>query len=153
MKITEVLKKEFILEQLISRTKRDVLQELADVILNEQADYHPEETVNILLEREKLGSTGIGDGIAIPHGKLNIIDTLAISFGRSREGIDFNAMDGRPVHLFFLLLAPENAAGKHLKMLAKLSRMLKDATFRKNLLEAASREDLYRIIIDKDDTC
>ncbi|MEI7636254.1 MAG: PTS sugar transporter subunit IIA [Syntrophus sp. (in: bacteria)] len=153
MKIVEVLKKEFILEQLTSRTKRDVLQELADVILSERAGYHPEETVNILLEREKLGSTGIGDGIAIPHGKLNIIDALAISFGRSQRGIDFNAMDGKPAHLFFLLLAPENAAGQHLKMLAKLSRMLKDATFRKNLLEATSREDLYRIIIDKDDTC
>ncbi|MFA6412583.1 MAG: PTS sugar transporter subunit IIA [Syntrophales bacterium] len=153
MKIAEVLKKDFILEQLTSGTKPDVLHELADVILGERADYNPEGTVNILLEREKLGSTGIGDGIAIPHGKLNIIDALAISFGRSQEGIDFNAMDGKPVHLFFLLLAPENAAGQHLKMLAKLSRMLKDATFRKNLLEATSTEDLYRIIVDKDDTC
>jgi PTS system nitrogen regulatory IIA component len=153
MKIAEVLKKDFILEQLTSRTKPDVLHELADVILGERADYNPEGAVNILLEREKLGSTGIGDGIAIPHGKLNIIDALAISFGRSQEGIDFNAMDGKPVHLFFLLLAPENAAGQHLKMLAKLSRMLKDATFRKNLLEATSTEDLYRIIVDKDDTC
>jgi len=153
MKIAEVLKKDFVLEQLTSGTKTDVLKELADVILGERADYNPEGTVNILLEREKLGSTGIGDGIAIPHGKLNIIDALAISFGRSQEGIDFNAMDGKPVHLFFLLLAPENAAGQHLKMLAKLSRMLKDATFRKNLLEATSTEDLYRIIVDKDDTC
>jgi nitrogen PTS system EIIA component len=153
MIIAEVLKKEFIIEQLTSRTKGEVLQELADVVLSARADYHPEETVNILMEREKLGSTGIGDGIAIPHGKLNIIDILAISFGRSREGINFNAMDGKPVHLFFLLLAPENAAGQHLKMLAKLSRMLKDATFRKHLLEAPSREDLYRIIIAKDDTC
>lgn len=153
MKIAEVLKKEFIIEQLTSRTKPDVLHELADVILGERADYNQKGTVDILLEREKLGSTGIGDGIAIPHGKLNIIDALAVSFGRSRDGIDFNAMDGKPVHLFFLLLAPENAAGQHLKMLAKLSRMLKDATFRKNLLEAASTEDLYRIIVDKDDTC
>ncbi len=153
MKIAEVLKKDFILEQLESETKPDVLHELADIILGERADYNPKGTVDILLEREKLGSTGIGDGIAIPHGKLNIIDALAVSFGRSREGIDFNAMDGKPVHLFFLLLAPENAAGQHLKMLAKLSRMLKDSTFRKNLLEATSKEDLYRIIVDKDDTC
>lgn len=153
MKIAEVLKKDFILEQLTSRTKGDVLKELADVVLNERTDYHPGEAVNVLLEREKLGSTGIGDGIAIPHGKLNIVDDLAISFGRSKEGIDFNAMDGKPVYLFFLLLAPENAAGQHLKMLAKLSRMLKDATFRKNLLEATSKEEIYRIILDKDDTC
>jgi len=153
MKIAEVLKKDFILEQLTSRTKGDVLKELSDVVLSEQTDYHPGEAVNVLLEREKLGSTGIGDGIAIPHGKLNIVDDLAISFGRSKEGIDFNAMDGKPVYLFFLLLAPENAAGQHLKMLAKLSRMLKDATFRKNLLEAPSKEEIYRIILEKDDTC
>ncbi|MEI6314384.1 MAG: PTS sugar transporter subunit IIA, partial [Syntrophus sp. (in: bacteria)] len=149
MKIAEVLKKDFILEQLSSRTKGDVLKELADVVLSERADYHPGEAVNVLLEREKLGSTGIGDGIAIPHGKLNIVDDLAISFGRSKEGIDFKAMDGKPVYLFFLLLAPENAAGQHLKMLAKLSRMLKDATFRKNLLEAPSKEEIYRIILEK----
>ncbi len=120
MIIAEVLKKEFIIEQLTSRTKGDVLQELADVILSEHPDYHPGEAAKILMEREKLGSTGIGDGIAIPHGKLNIIDALAVSFGRSREGVNFNAMDGKPAHLFPLLLAPENAAGQHLKMLAKL---------------------------------
>jgi len=153
MKIAGVLKKDFILEQLASRTKGDVLKELADVVLGERTDYNQEETVSVLLEREQLGSTGIGDGIAIPHGKLNIIDTLAISFGRSHGGLDFNAMDGKPVHLFFLLLAPENAAGQHLKMLAKLSRMLKDATFRKDLLAATSRDEIYRIIIDKDDGC
>jgi len=153
MKIAEVLKKDFVLEQLSSRTKGDVLKELADAVLSDRTDYQPGEAVNVLLEREKLGSTGIGDGIAIPHGKLNIVDDLAISFGRSKEGIDFNAMDGKPVYLFFLLLAPENAAGQHLKMLAKLSRMLKDATFRKNLLEAPSKEEIYRIILEKDDTC
>ena len=153
MKIAEVLKKDFVLEQLSSRTKGDVLKELADAVLSDRTDYQPGEAVNVLLEREKLGSTGIGDGIAIPHGKLNIVDDLAISFGRSKEGIDFNAMDGKLVYLFFLLLAPENAAGQHLKMLAKLSRMLKDATFRKNLLEAPSKEEIYRIILEKDDTC
>ena len=153
MKVTELLKREFIIEELVSRTKRDVLRELADAVLQGCEGYEPEETVNILQEREKLGSTGIGDGIAIPHGKLAIIDEMAISFGRSTEGIDFNAMDGRPVHLFFLLLAPENAAGQHLKMLAKISRMLKDESFRKDLLASRSREELLKIITDKDDTC
>ncbi len=153
MKVTELLKREFVIEELVSRTKRDVLRELADAVLQGREGYEPEETVNILQEREKLGSTGIGDGIAIPHGKLAIIDEMAISFGRSTEGIDFNAMDGRPVHLFFLLLAPENAAGQHLKMLAKISRMLKDESFRKDLLASRSREELLKIITDKDDTC
>jgi len=153
MKIAEVLEKEFIIEELTSRTKSDVLQELADVILAGRTDYQPEETVNILQAREKLGSTGIGDGIAIPHGKLAIIDDMVVSFGRSREGIDFNAMDGRPVYLFFLLLAPENAAGQHLKMLAKLSKMLKDESFRRDLLASRSRDEMMKIILDKDDTC
>ncbi len=153
MKIAEVLEKEFIIEELTSRTKSDVLQELVDVSLAGRTDYQPEETVNILHAREKLGSTGIGDGIAIPHGKLAIIDDMVVSFGRSREGIDFNAMDGRPVYLFFLLLAPENAAGQHLKMLAKLSKMLKDESFRRDLLASRSRDEMMKIILDKDDTC
>jgi len=153
MKVAEVLKKEFIIAALTSRTKRDVLRELADVILAGRDGYQPEETVTILQEREKLGSTGIGDGIAIPHGKLSMIDEMAVSFGRSQEGIDFDAMDGRPVHLFFLLLAPENAAGQHLKMLAKLSRMLKDETFRRDLLAGRSQDELLKVIIAKDDSC
>ncbi|MDI9569763.1 MAG: PTS sugar transporter subunit IIA [Pseudomonadota bacterium] len=153
MKIAGILKKDFIIERLSSRNKRDVLEELAGVILSGRPGYDVEETVNILLGREKLGSTGIGDGIAIPHGKVAIIDELCVSFGISQEGIDFNAMDGRPVHLFFLLLAPENAAGKHLKMLAKLSKMLKDTAFRNDLLAARSRDEIMRVIIEKDDSC
>jgi len=136
-----------------SRTKRDVLEELATVILGGREGYDPEATVNVLMEREKLGSTGIGDGIAIPHGKLAIVNEMAISFGKSPEGIDFNAMDGKPVHLFFLLLAPENAAGQHLKMLAKLSKMLKDESFRNDLLVSESRDELLRVILEKDDAC
>jgi nitrogen PTS system EIIA component len=153
MKITEMLKKEFIIEALTSTTKKETLLELSQVILRNDPLYKPEEVVNVLLDREKLGSTGIGDGIAIPHGKLAKLDELVVSFGRSREGIDFNAMDGKPVHLFFLLLAPENSAGVHLKALAKLSRMLKDVDFRVKLLQAGSTEDIYRTISDKDDSC
>ena len=109
--------------------------------------------LRVLLEREKLGSTGIGDGIAIPHGKLAGLDEILVAFGRSREGIAFEAMDGKPVHLFFFLMAPENSAGRHLKALAKISRMLKDAAFRENLLEAKTHDDLVRIIAEKDDEC
>ena len=107
--------------------------------------------LHVLLDREKLGSTGIGDGIAIPHGKLAGLEEMVVAFGRSRSGIAFEAMDGKPVHLFFLLMAPENSAGQHLKVLAKISRMLKDAGFRKNLLEAKTHDDLVRLISEKDD--
>ena len=151
MKITEMLKREFVLEQLKAGNKRDALAELAGVFAQGRINVDSEAMLHVLLERERLGSTGIGDGIAIPHGKLPGLEEMVVSFGRSREGIAFEAMDGKPVHLFFLLMAPENSAGQHLKALAKISRMLKDANFRKNLLEAKMHEDLFRIIVEKDD--
>lgn len=151
MKIMDMLKREFILEPLKAENKRDVLAELAGVFNAGRVGVDPDTMLHVLLERERLGSTGIGDGIAIPHGKLPGLEGMVVSFGRSREGIAFEAMDGKPVHLFFLLMAPENSAGHHLKALAKISRMLKDANFRKELLEAETHEDLYRIIADKDD--
>jgi PTS system nitrogen regulatory IIA component len=151
MKITDMLKREFVLEQLRAGNKRDALAELAGVFAQLRINVDSEAMLHVLLERERLGSTGIGDGIAIPHGKLPGLEEMVVSFGRSREGIAFEAMDGKPVHLFFLLMAPENSAGQHLKALAKISRMLKDANFRKNLLEAKMHEDLFRIIAEKDD--
>jgi PTS system nitrogen regulatory IIA component len=153
MKITEMLRREFVLEELKSRNKRDVLAELAGVFVTGKLNANPEAMLHVLLERERLGSTGIGDGIAIPHGKVPGLDEMVVSFGRSREGIGFEAMDGKPVHLFFLLMAPENSAGQHLKALAKISRMLKDPNFRKNLLNAQMHADLFRIIAEKDDEC
>ena len=151
MKITEMLKREFVLEQLKAGNKRDALAELAGVFAQGRIKVDSEAVLHVLLERERLGSTGIGDGIAIPHGKLTGLEEMVVSFGRSREGIAFEAMDGKPVHLFFLLMAPENSAGQHLKALAKISRMLKDVNFRKNLLEAKMHDDLFRIIVEKDD--
>jgi PTS system nitrogen regulatory IIA component len=153
MKITEMLQREFVLEELEARNKRDAIAELAGVFAKGRIKVDPDEILHILLERERLGSTGIGDGIAIPHGKIPGLDEMVVSFGRSREGIAFEAMDGKPVHLFFLLMAPENLAGQHLKVLAKISRMLKDPDFRINLLEAKMHEDLFRIIAEKDDEC
>lgn len=151
MKITEMLRKEFVLEELKAGNKRDTLAELAGVFAKGERRVDPEAMLHALLEREKLGSTGIGDGIAIPHGKLAGLDEMVIAFGRSREGIDFEAMDGKPAHLFFLLMAPVNSAGQHLKALAKISRMMKDGVFRRNLLEAKMHDDLVRIIAEKDD--
>ncbi len=152
MDIRDLITKEYIIDDLKSKTKREVLVELAEVFKrgNIAADY--DSMVEVLLEREKLGSTGIGDGIAIPHGKLAGLEHLIISFGRSREGIGFDSLDGNPVHIFFLLMAPENSAGQHLKALAKISRMLKDRDFRNELTEAESPEEMYNLIIEKDKT-
>lgn len=150
MKIGEMLRREFILEELKARNKHDVLVELSGVFEKGGIHVNPEAMLQVLLERERLGSTGIGDGIAIPHGKVPGLDQIVVSFGRSREGIEFDAMDGRPVQLFFLLMAPENSAGGHLKALARISRMLRDQNFRKNLLEAKDREALFGIIAEMD---
>jgi PTS system nitrogen regulatory IIA component len=151
MKITDIFRKEHIVERLQSKTKGDVLAELSGMILHGDIHLRHEAVVNTLLEREKLGSTGIGDGIAIPHGKIANLDQLIVSFGRSIEGVEFDAMDGKPAHLFFLLLAPENTTGQHLKALAKISKMLKDNAFREMLMEAKSKNELFTIIADKDD--
>jgi PTS system nitrogen regulatory IIA component len=148
-----MLKREFVIEELKSKNKQDVLAELSGVLLASGHELDTNLLVKILLEREKLGSTGIGDGIAIPHGKLDGLTDLIVSFGRSREGIAFDAMDDRPVHIFFLLMAPENSAGPYLKTLAKLSRMLKDAPFRKTLMAAKTRDQLYDAIALKDEEC
>ena len=152
MNIQDMLKKEFIIEDLKSRTKKEVLIELADVFLRDDTDIDRSAMIEVLLKREKLGSTGIGDGIAIPHGKLAGLEKLVVSFGRSRGGVDFDSLDGRPVHIFFLLMAPENSAGQHLKALARISRMLKDVSFRESLIKAESSENIYNLIVEKDGT-
>jgi PTS system nitrogen regulatory IIA component len=150
MNITDLLRKEFVVRELQSKTKKEVLFELSEVFLQGGVNVDCDAMVEVLLEREKLGSTGIGDGIAIPHGKLPGLENLIVSFGRSNDGIDFDSLDGKPVHIFFLLMAPENTAGQHLKALAKISRMLKEESFRKELIEGETSGDIYTIIDKKD---
>jgi PTS system nitrogen regulatory IIA component len=152
MQITDMFKKEYIIEELKANSKRAVLGELSEIFTRYHTGIQNEAMVEVLLDREKLGSTGIGDGIAIPHGKLKGLDSLVISFGRSREGIDFDSIDGKPVHIFFLLMAPESSTGQHLKALAKISRMLKDQEFRNSLMSAKNAEEIYRRIADKDES-
>jgi PTS system nitrogen regulatory IIA component len=150
MKILDILKKDCIIPELRSQNKEGVLEELTGALSSFKAALNREALVEILLERERLGSTGIGDGIAIPHGKIQDLDELILSFGRSTRGIDFDSMDGRPTHLFFLLIAPENSAGIHLRALAKISRLLKSAHFRQRLMEAENREEIFQVIQEED---
>ncbi len=135
---------------LSAATKDEVLAELAARVEENHPGLKQQELLQILQERERLGSTGIGDGIAIPHGKLREARELVMVFGRSRSGVDFNALDGRPVYLFFLLVAPDDAIGIHLKMLARISRILKDPTVRKALLEAPDAAAIHAIIREQD---
>lgn len=151
MKIGDFLNPELILPELAARTKEEVLMELSDRIARNFPRLSAEKLLRILKERERLGSTGIGDGFAIPHGKSNSIDQMIISFGRSRAGIPFDSLDGKPAHYFFVLIAPENSAGNHLKALAKISRFLKNSLFKESLAKAEDREELRKLIQDQDD--
>lgn len=146
MNISEILSTAAINANLKATSKTEALAELTDAILRVDSSLDRDEVIGVLQERERLGSTGIGDGVAIPHGKLRDIDNLLISFGRSRDGIDFDSMDGRPAHLFFLLVAPEESVGVHLKTLARISKLLKNPDVRRQLQAAETSEAIHQII-------
>jgi nitrogen PTS system EIIA component len=151
MKLLDLLQRGRIVPRLEARDKRGVLAELSEVLVSTGVVSNGRDAVHVLLEREKLGSTGIGEGIAIPHGKLRELKDVVAVFGRSPEGVDFDSMDGAPVQLFFLLMAPENSASTHLKALARISRLLKDRGFREELLQADTQETLFEIISREDE--
>jgi PTS system nitrogen regulatory IIA component len=150
MKICEVLHKESILADLKARDKKEILEELVAPVA-EIADVHQDDLVKVLLERERLGSTGIGGGIGIPHGKMKDLDSLVLGFGLSRKGVDFESLDGKPAHIFFLLVTPENSTGLHLKLLARISRILKNELFKDRLLGASDRDEILSIIKEEDE--
>ncbi|MDL2274518.1 PTS sugar transporter subunit IIA [Desulfosarcina sp. OttesenSCG-928-G10] len=150
MKILDVLDQEMILVDLAATDKIGVLTELATPAARITGlDAH--EIVRVLLDREQLGSTGIGSGIGIPHGKIKNLDRALLGFGLSRQGILFDAIDDRPVHLFFLVMTPETATDIHLKLLARISRMLKQEALRQMLMKAASASEVMDIIRNGDD--
>ncbi len=144
MKLGEYLEPEYVLADVQATTKQDVLREMLKP-LQGVSGVDVEKALDILLEREKLGTTGIGDGIAIPHGKLESLDRILLTVGRSAKGVDFAALDQKPCRIFFMVLAPEQAAGMHLRILAHISRLLKNEGFRERMLEADG-DKLYKLI-------
>ena len=153
MRLDQMFKIEFLNENLLSNTKQEVLAELINPLIASGLKIDRARAIDILQQREKLGSTGIGDGVAIPHGKVSDLNEMVVAFGRSQQGIVFDAIDGKPVQLFFLLLAPEHSTGQHLKALAKISKMLKTPNFRKKLIDAKTKTDLYQAIVLQDESC
>jgi PTS system nitrogen regulatory IIA component len=151
MNIAEILDPVAIVAELKGTGKIDVLAELTDALLNANPKLDRENILKVLMERERLGSTGIGDGVAIPHGKLKDLDNLLISFGLSRQGVDFDSMDGKPTKLFFLLIAPEESVGIHLKTLARISKLLKSTAVREKLLAASDSTEIHRIISEEEE--
>lgn len=151
MKISELLNPQAIVADLKAKGKDAALSELTETLLAIAPSLRRDEVLQVLQERERLGSTGIGDGVAIPHGKLKGMPELMLAFGRSLSGVDFESMDGQPAHLFFLLLAPEESVGVHLKTLARISKLLKDAEVRQQMLDADDAQQIYQLICDREE--
>ena len=150
MKITDILSPDMVIADLKGTTKPEVLNELAKALTSKYKEISLAELTAVLAERERLGSTAIGDGIAIPHGKLRGVTKIIGAFGRHVQGVDFDSLDGGPSQLFFVLVAPEDSASLHLKALARVSRLLKEGSFRERLLAAKDADELYRLIKEED---
>ncbi len=150
MKITDILSPDMVIADLKGATKAEVLNELAKALAAKYTEIKLADLTAVLAERERLGSTAIGDGIAIPHGKLRGVTKIIGVFGRHIQGVDFDSLDGGPSQLFFVLVAPEDSASLHLKALARVSRLLKDGAFRSRLLAAKDSAELYSLIKQED---
>lgn len=151
MKLMDFIVKDAIVVNLQGKEKKDVLEEMVEALVKSKKISSKEKVVKILLDREELGSTGIGQGVGIPHGKTNEVDNVVIAFGSSKQGIEFESLDGEPVYLVFLLLAPVESTGIHLKALAKISRILKDKHFRQSLRDAKDVAEVIKIIKEEDE--
>jgi PTS system nitrogen regulatory IIA component len=150
LRILDFLNPNAVVMELTATTKKGVLEELVDLLAKDGKVKDAKVTVDVLMEREKLGSTGIGQGIAIPHAKTDQAGHVVAAFGLSRRGVQFDSLDGDPVNIFFLLVAPPDAAALHLKALARISRLLKDKFFRQSLRETKAVAEILKLIKDED---
>jgi PTS system nitrogen regulatory IIA component len=146
----DILVRDAVILNLGVRTKRDVLAEMSAALAKVEPQIEADRLLDVLLERESLQSTGIGEGVAIPHGKLVGLDRLVASFARSPEGVDFESIDGQATHHLFLLVVPEHSGGQYLKALARISRFFRDAAFRQQLTDAETLEDVVCAIEEED---
>ncbi len=150
MKISNILVQEAVILDLESTDKDGALVEMANALASTESSLDSGKLISVLRERENLQSTGMGEGVAIPHGRIAHLNQLMVSFARSRKGVDFDSIDGQPTNLFFVLVVPESSGGQHLKALARISRFLRDETFRESLLEAETCEEIVQAIQAED---
>ena len=146
MRLSDYLAPDLIIPELEATTKSEVLSELLQPFQAKLADKDKEKAHTVLMQREELGSTGIGDGVAIPHGKLDDLEDIVVIVGRSLKGVDFQSLDTKPCYIFFLVLAPEQVAGMHLRILAQISRLLKDPDFRESFMNAQGHNGLWDLL-------
>ncbi|MBI3785640.1 MAG: PTS sugar transporter subunit IIA [Deltaproteobacteria bacterium] len=151
MKLIDILPETLLIAELKGTTKDAVLRELAERLAANYPEIDAARLLDVLWERERLGSTAIGDGIAIPHGKLSSVKGVIAAFGRHTAGVNFDSLDGKPTRLIFLLVAPAESVGLHLKALARVSRLLKEVDFRQRLLTAPDESSLYRAMREEDE--
>lgn len=150
MKISDLLKEDYIIADLEAGDKEGALNEVSLFLEHTGTIQDHGKLLQALLEREQLGSTGIGDNMAIPHAKYENIDQITTVFARSRKGIDFQSLDRKPVHYIFLLLAPPASTGLHLKALAKIARLFKNPSLRENILKAEDANAIYSLLLEED---
>ncbi len=150
MKIVDLIGRDMIVPALAGTDKRSILEELAAHVAHQHPRIDRATLTRVLVDREALASTAIGEGVAIPHGKLGAVTEIIACLGRARAGVDFDAMDKQSTYLFFVLVAPESSTGAHLKALARISRVFKDGSFRKRLLEAPDADGMFAVIAEED---
>lgn len=150
MKISDVLERETIIPDLQSRTKEDVVRELAENLASAHPGINDEKLIEVLMEREKLCSTAVDSGVAIPHAKLSGISDIIAGFGRSVEGIDYDSLDAELTHLFIILVAPETSIGAHIQLLARISKIFRNPDLRAKLMTLETKDEIYDSIIMED---
>ncbi len=150
MKIDDILKKDSIIANLTGTNKEEVLREITDFLQNQGLIKDKEILFNTLIEREKLGSTGIGENVGIPHGKSDELSQIITVFARSLNGVDFEALDQKPVHFVCMVIAPSNSTGQHLKALARISRIFKNQNLRDSLLKLQNANQIYSLLLEED---
>jgi fructose-specific phosphotransferase system IIA component len=150
MQLVDVLKENMIFLNFDATNKEEAIEKFINSLEKTGTIKEPNALKDALLEREKLGTTGVGNGIAMPHARSSAIKDLTVAFFRSEKGLDFKSMDSEPVHLIFLLLAPVTAGGPYLKLLAKISRLLRSDDFRLSLMQAKDVKEVLQIIQDND---
>lgn len=150
MRIVDIMSEDLIVPELETTAKEGVLTEIVEQVARVRPEIEAKAALRVLVEREKLGSTGVGNGFAIPHGKLPRLSNLVACFARSTPGVEFGSLDGKPAHLFLTLLAPEGSAGLHLKALARASRLFKDPAFRAQLMTVPNTKELWAMLAQQD---
>ena len=150
MKIDEILKKESVIADIAGKNKLDVIKEMTECLKQNNTIKNDQALYATLMEREKLGSTGIGENVAIPHGKSDELTQIITVFARSLSGIDFESLDQKPVHFVCMVIAPAHSTGQHLKALARISRLFKNQTLREGILKAEDSNAIYSILLEED---